>query len=86
MKSQVVIYGSNWCGYTVRALRQLDQLGVEYVYVDVDRDAEAEERIASWNNGRAIRPTFDMDGEIFVNPSPPVLEAELKTRGLLTDD
>lgn len=86
MASQVVIYGSNWCGYTVRALRQLDDMGVEYRYVDVDKDPEAEKLIADWNNGRSIRPTLDINGEHFVNPAPLVLEAELKKHGFLNND
>jgi len=84
MAKEIIIYGSNWCGYTVRALRQLDELKVEYRYVDVDADADAEKLIAGWNNGRAIRPTFDLDGDVFVNPSSVVLESELKAHGFLT--
>jgi glutaredoxin len=81
--SKVIIYGSDWCGYTQRALRQLDSLKVDYEYIDVDADPEAEQRIAGWNNGRSIRPTLDLGGDVFVNPAPTQLEAELKQRGLL---
>ena len=83
MANDIIIYGSSWCGYTQRALRQLDSLGVEYQYIDVDADPEAEKRIADWNNGRSIRPTFDIGGDVFVNPSPNQLEAELRQRDLL---
>jgi len=81
--NEIIIYGSNWCGYTVRALRQLDELGVAYRYVDVDANPEDEKRIAGWNNGRSIRPTFDMGGDILVNPSPATVQSELQKRGLL---
>jgi glutaredoxin len=81
--NKVIIYGSDWCGYTQRALRQLDSLKVEYHYIDVDADPEAEQLIAGWNNGRSIRPTLDLGGDVFVNPAPAQLEAELKQRGLL---
>jgi mycoredoxin len=81
MDNEIIIYGSSWCGYTQRALRQLDGLGVAYKYVDVDADAEAETLIASWNNGRSIRPTLDLGGDHFVNPSPSQLESELRQRG-----
>jgi mycoredoxin len=84
MADQIIVYGSNWCGYTVRTLRHLDQLGVDYRYVDVDENPEDEKRIADWNNGRSIRPTLDLNGDIFVNPSAATLETELKSRGLLT--
>jgi glutaredoxin len=80
---KIVVYGSNWCGYTVRVLRHLEDLGVAFRYVDVDQNPEDEKRIAEWNNGRSIRPTIDLSGDIFVNPSPSALEAELKKRDLL---
>jgi glutaredoxin len=83
MANEVIIYGSDWCGYTLRALRQLDSLGVSYQYIDVDSSPEDEKRIADWNNGRSIRPTFDLGGDIFVNPAPTQLEDELRQRGLL---
>ena len=78
-----MVYGSNWCGYTVRVLRHLENLGVPFRYVDVDESPEDERRIAGWNNGRSIRPTVDLSGDIFVNPNPKSLEEELKKRGLL---
>jgi mycoredoxin len=83
MTNEVIIYGSDWCGYTQRALRQLDSLGVSYQYIDVDSSPEDEKRIAGWNNGRSIRPTFDLGGDVFVNPAPGQLEDELRQRGLL---
>ena len=82
MADEIVIYGSDWCPYTVMALRNLQELGVEYRYVDVDASPEDEARIAGWNNGRAIRPTLDIGGDIFVNPSRAALGEELRKRGL----
>lgn len=81
--SKITLYGSDWCGYTQRAVRQMDSLDIAYQYVDVDADEDAEALIASWNDGRAIRPTFDIGGAHFVNPSAAQLENELRTRGLL---
>ena len=85
MADEIIMYGSDWCGYTQRAKRQLETLGADYRYVDVDASPEDEKRIGDWNNGRAIRPTFDLGGDIFVNPSPAQLESELKNRGLLKE-
>jgi glutaredoxin len=84
MASPITIYGSNWCGYTQRALRQLDMLGVEYRYVDVDQDPQAEQRLADWGGGQAIRPALDLDGTILVNPDPETLEGELRERQLVS--
>lgn len=82
---EVNVYGSSWCGYTQMALRQLDEWGVTYNYIDVDADREAEKQIAEWNNGRSIRPTIEIGGEIWVNPAPRQLRSELETRSLLPD-
>lgn len=84
MDNEIKIYGSDWCGYTQRALRQMETLGAPFQYIDVDENPEAEALIASWNNGRAIRPTFDIGGDYFVNPSAQQLEDELRERGIVT--
>lgn len=81
--NELMIYGSAWCGYTQRALRQMESLGVSYQYIDVDENPDAEALIASWNNGRAIRPTFDIGGAHFINPAPGEIEEVLRKRGLL---
>ena len=80
---EIVMYGSDWCGFTQRAKREMETLGVDYKYVDVDDDTQAEQLIASWNEGRAIRPTFDIGGEHLVNPATAKLEAKLREIGAL---
>lgn len=82
-ENKVVIYGSDWCPFTVRALKWLDAWKVDYQWIDVDADPAAEQQIADWNDGRAIRPTFDIGGAIFVNPEQGILHGELESRGLL---
>jgi len=81
--NKVIIYGSDWCPFTVRTLKWLDAWKVEYQWIDVDADAAAEKQIADWNDGRAIRPTLDIGGEILVNPDQTILKTELESRGLL---
>ena len=83
MNTEIMMYGSNWCGYTQRAMRHLEGLGVAFTYVDVDDDPDAENLIATWNNGRAIRPTFDIGGLHLVNPPSQRLEEILRERGIL---
>lgn len=82
-KNPVVVYGSNWCPFTVRVLKWLDAWKVHYHWIEVDDDSAAEEQIAAWNDGRAIRPTLDIGGAIYVNPEQSVLKTELDSRGLL---
>ena len=83
MSDKVVVYGSDWCGYTQRTLRELKSLNVDFRYVDVDADAAAEQRIAGWNNGRSIRPTLDIGGDILVNPDATTLRETLVKHGVL---
>ncbi|HEX8551311.1 MAG TPA: glutaredoxin family protein [Abditibacteriaceae bacterium] len=78
-----IVYGSSWCGWTRRAISHLDELEVEYDYIEVDSDPEAEALIASWNGGRAIRPTIAIGDDHWVNPTFDELDSELQTRGLL---
>jgi glutaredoxin len=79
----IIMYGSDWCGFTQRAKREMETMGVAYTYVDVDKEPQAEQLIASWNEGRAIRPTFDIGGEHLVNPATATLEAKLREIGAL---
>lgn len=82
-KGKVVIYGSDWCPFTVRALEWLEAWKVDYQWIDIDADPDAEKQIADWNDGRAIRPTFDIGGVILVNPDQSILRGELESRGLV---
>ena len=83
MADELVVYGSDWCGYTQRCLRKLDSLGVTYRYVEIEQSPGAEEKLSEWSHGNAIRPALDMNGDIFVNPNTTVLEAELRNHGYL---
>jgi mycoredoxin len=72
---EVVVYGSSWCGFTVLLVRELQHMGVPFRYVEVDDDPEAERKIASWNNGRSIRPTVQLGERVWINPSAGVVRA-----------
>ncbi len=79
-KTPLTVYGTDWCGDTKRTRHLLDEAGVDYHYVDVDASPADEQKIAGWNNGRAILPTLDLNGTISVNP-PPLTLAELLRDG-----
>jgi len=81
----LIVYGSSWCGWTRRALAHLDEQEVLYTYIEVDHDAEAEALIASWNDGRAIRPTIAIGEEHWINPTFDEINAELEKNGMLSD-
>lgn len=80
-QNQIVMYGSHWCAYTQRARRWMEQWQVPYRYVEVESTPGAEALIANWNEGRAVRPTIDIGGAVFINPDQTTLEAELRAQG-----
>jgi glutaredoxin len=66
MANQVTVYGADWCGDTVRTLRQLDRRGVAYDYIDVDENAEGERKVIEFNKGKRRIPLVEIasdDGE-----------------------
>lgn len=69
----IKVYGADWCGDTKRALAQLDSIGVDYEYINVEDDEKASAWVKEQNDGKEKKPTIDIDGEILSVPS----EAEL---------
>lgn len=81
MADELVVYGSGWCGFTIRLVRQLQQWDVPFRYIDVDEDPEAERLIASWNNGRSIRPTVQLGEQVWINPPAAQVRAAVENSG-----
>ena len=69
---------------TKSALAHLDQLGVQYAYINIDQDREAAQWVASQNDGKEKKPTIDIDGEVLSEPSNRALDKTLQAKGLLT--
>jgi glutaredoxin len=74
----VVMYCTRWC-QDCRTVRQwLASRGVSYVEVDVSSTPGAAEQVRLWAGGGLVTPTFDIDGEILVNPSEERLAETLR--------
>ncbi|MCU1246449.1 MAG: hypothetical protein JWN02_2359 [Acidobacteria bacterium] len=63
MAERVIVYGADWCGDTRRTLRQLDQKGVAYDYVDIDENEEGEQKVIAFNNGKRRIPMVEIATE-----------------------
>jgi mycoredoxin len=63
MADQVTIYGADWCGDTVRALRHLDKKGISYDYIDIDNDEVAERKVIAFNKGKRRIPLVEIASE-----------------------
>jgi mycoredoxin len=74
----LTVYGTSWCPDVKRSRALLDREGVEYSYVDVEADADAERRVRELQDGARRIPTIVWDdGTFLVEPSDDELSARL---------
>lgn len=71
------MYGADWCGDCRRTKRQLDELGVEYSYLDVELDDALRERAIAISGVQSIPVVVFPDGTHLVEPSNPAMLAKL---------
>ena len=60
----------------------LDQLGVDYDYIDVDDDPAASQWVKDQNGGKEKKPTVVVNGRVLTTPSEAALDAALRDEGL----
>ncbi|MBI2954141.1 MAG: hypothetical protein HYY30_07495 [Chloroflexi bacterium] len=74
----LTVYGTAWCGDCRRARRILDEKGVSYDWIDIDKDLAAQEVVLRLNGGMRSVPTIVFpDRSILVEPSNRELFARL---------
>ena len=81
--AQVKVYGADGCEDTTATRNHLDSLGVQYEYVDVERDGEAQAWVKRQNGGKQKTPTVDLGGRVLVEPDERELEEALRGTGLM---
>lgn len=72
------MYGADWCGDCRRTKAQLDSLGVDYEYLDVEHDDALREEAVAIAGRQSIPVVVLPDGSHMVEPSNPDLEARLR--------
>lgn len=66
----IIVYGTKWCGDCRRARRFLQNHQIDYEWVNIDQDREAEAYVRKVNHGNRSVPTILFpDGSILVEPS-----------------
>ena len=76
--ASIIMYGTSWCSDCRRSQRFLDQRGVAYTYINIEKDEAAARRVVELNNGNQSVPTIVFpDGSILVEPSNAELERKL---------
>ena len=75
----IKVYGADWCGDTKRTLKYLDNLDINYEYIDVEKDKAASEWVKSQNDGKERKPTLLIGSQILSVPSEDELKAALES-------
>lgn len=67
----VTMYSTVWCGHCRRLKRQLDEAGVPFVEIDIERPEHRHlgDRIEAHTGGYRTVPTLEIGGELYVNPA-----------------
>ena len=82
--SIVKVYGADWCHDTQAVRNNLDSLGVQYEYVNVDIDPSASDWVKQHNAGKTKLPTVDIVGKVLSVPDERDLEKALRGTGLMS--
>lgn len=81
--STITMFGAAWCRDCVRTKKQLDELGIDYDYVDLLADPAAAD-VARDISGRTNIPVVVYpDGTHHVEPSNADVDAKLRELNLL---
>ena len=77
--SSISVYGTTWCRDCHLARAVLKLYGLNYTWVDIDREPSATEIMLRLNGGYRTVPTVVFpDGRVLVEPSRAELEAALE--------
>jgi mycoredoxin len=64
MGKRIVAYTTSWCRDCRAAKKFLDERGIAYEEIDIDKDPEAARKVMSLNEGMRKVPTLDVEGTI----------------------
>ena len=78
MAEKIIMYSTDWCPDCRRSKRFLDEHGIDYEYVNIEKVPDAEQIVRELNNGNRSVPTIVFpDGSILVEPSNTQLAEKL---------
>ena len=66
----VTMYSTQWCGYCKRLKKMMQEVGIDFAEVDIERVPGTAEIVEKVNNGNRTVPTLVfIDGTAMTNPS-----------------
>jgi mycoredoxin len=76
--SKITVYGTDWCGDCFRTRQFLKRHSINFAFINIDRDKEAEQFVLKTNRSMRSVPTIVFeDGTVLVEPSNHELAAIL---------
>lgn len=77
--SQITMYGAEWCGDCKRSQRLLNELNVDYNYINIEEVPGAADKVVEINGGAQSIPVIVFpDGTHLTEPSDPALRKKLE--------
>ena len=77
-QGRIILYGADWCPDCRRSKSYLSDNGINYQYIDIQKNEWAIPIIEKINNGKRKIPTILINDEIYVEPPNNVLRDVLK--------
>jgi mycoredoxin len=69
MSERITMYGAEWCSDCRRSKKLLDELGVDYEYIDLEADVSAADKARAISGRTNIPVIVFPDDTHFVEPS-----------------
>ena len=76
-ENAVVMYGTSWCGDCRRTKKVLEERGVDYAWVDVEKKGARKEMLRLNGGDRRVATILFSDGGVLVDPTIPQLNERL---------
>lgn len=81
----IKVYGTDWCEDTHRTRKQLLDLHVPHVYINIEKDPAARDWAVAQNHGKQKTPTVDANGTILIEPTNAAMLDVLKKQDYVKD-
>jgi mycoredoxin len=82
--SEITMYGAEWCGDCIRSKRLLNELGVDFEYLNIEEVAGAADKVLEINGGMQSIPIITFrDGTHLTEPSDKDLRKKLESLELI---
>lgn len=79
---KVKVYGADWCGMTKRSRNLLEELKVDYDFIDIDDDKAGAAWVREQNaDGKERKPTIKIGAKVLIEPNDEELSEALKAGG-----